>query len=370
MSADEALRPTRAEIDLNALAHNLSVVRKTAGKAKVLAVVKADAYGHGVGPVAQRLEAEGVDGFGVALAEEGIELREAGIDAQIIVLNGVHAGAHREVVEAGLTPVIYDLDEANAFSRVATRAPVGVHLEIDTGMARLGVQLHKLNEFLEGFERLEGVRIDGVMTHFSSADELDSETTRSQLRLFEEARGMITARGHRPKLIHAANSAGMFAHPSARFDMVRPGLALFGIEPAKGTTNELLPAMRLRTEVIAMRELPAGAPVGYSEAFHTQRTTQIATVPMGYGDGLMRAASNRGMMLVRGHACRIVGNVSMDLTTLDVTDVPGVRVGDEVVVLGEQSGAFARAEDLALAAGTIPYEVLTNVSRRVPRFYR
>lgn len=370
MSADDALRPTRAEIDLNALAHNLGVVRKTAGTAKVLAVVKADAYGHGVGPVAQRLEAEGVDGFGVALAEEGIELREAGIDAAIIVLNGVHAGAHREVVEAGLTPVIYDLEEARAFARVATTSAVGVHLEIDTGMARLGVQLHKLREFLEGFEMLEGVRIDGVMTHFSCADELDSETTRAQLRLFEEARGMIVARGHKPKIVHAANSAGMFAHPASRFDMVRPGLALFGIEPAKGTSNDLLPTMRLRTEIIAMRELPAGSPVGYSEAFHTKRTTQIATVPMGYGDGLLRAASNRGSMLVHGVACPIVGNVSMDLTTLDVTDVPASRVGDEVVVLGEQGGSYAKVEDLARAAGTIAYEVLTNVSRRVPRFYR
>lgn len=370
MNAADALRPTRAEIDLDALAHNLGVVRAKAAGAKVLAVVKADAYGHGVGPVAHRLEQEGVDGFGVALAEEGIELREAGIDSRILVLNGVHAGAHREVVEAGLTPIIYDIAEAKAFARVAARGPVGVHLEIDTGMARLGVQPHKLVSFLDAFEKLEGVRLDGLMTHFSSADELDRETTARQLEIFAEARALITKRGHKPKLVHAANSAGLFAHSESRFDMVRPGIALFGIEPSRGASSELRPTMRLRTEVIAMRDLPKGAPVGYSEAFHTTRATTIATVPMGYGDGLLRSASNKGHMLVRGALCPIVGNVSMDLTTLDVTDVPGVSVGDEVVVLGEQDGAVAKAEDLARAAGTIPYEVLTNVSRRVPRFYR
>lgn len=370
MSADDALRPTRAEIDLDALAHNLRVVRERARGAKVLAVVKADAYGHGVGPVAHRLEQEGVDGFGVALAEEGIELREAGIDARILVLNGVHAGAHREVVEAGLTPIIYDIAEAKAFSRVASRGPVGVHLEIDTGMARLGVQPHKLNEFLDAFEKLEGVRIDGVMTHFSSADELDSDTTKQQLAIFAETRAVIQRRGHKVKLVHAANSAGLFAHDESHFDMVRPGIALFGIEPSRGASSELRPTMRLRTEVIAMRELPTGAPVGYSKAYRTTRPTTVATVPMGYGDGLLRSASNKGTMLVHGVACPIVGNVSMDLTTLDVTDVPGVAIGDEVVVLGEQNGGVAKAEDLARAAGTIPYEVLTNVSRRVPRFYR
>jgi alanine racemase len=372
-SAQESLRPTRAEIDLDALVHNLAVVRAEAGASRVLAVVKADAYGHGVVPVVARLAAEGVAAFGVALAEEGLELREAGIDAPILVLNGVYAGAHREVLEAGLTPVVHDLDTVHAFARAAGGASFGFHLEVDTGIARLGVPVSGLTPFLDGLGRVPGARVDGLLTHFASADG-DDAFTREQLRLFAEARAALAARGHTPRIVHAANSAGLFRHGEARFDMVRPGLALFGVRawPARAGHDALplRPTMRLRTEVIALRELPVGAPVGYGGTFRAARTTRIATVPVGYGDGLLRALSNRGEMLVHGVRAPIVGNVSMDLTTLDVTDVPGVAVGDEVVILGAQRDAVIGAEDLARAAGTIPYEVLTNVSRRVPRFYR
>ncbi len=372
-TAQESLRPTRAEIDLDALVHNLSVVRAEAGGARVLAVVKADAYGHGVVPVVARLAAEGVAAFGVALAEEGLELREAGIDAPILVLNGVYAGAHREVLEAGLTPVVCDLDTVHAFARAAGGAAFGFHLELDTGIARLGVPVDALAAFLDGLAAVPGARIDGLLTHFASAD-ADDDFTRQQLRLFADARAALAARGHAPRIVHAANSAGLFRHEAARFDMVRPGIALFGVRawPARGRDEgpALRPAMRLRTEIIALRELPVGAPVGYGGTFRAPRPTRIATVPVGYGDGLLRAVSNRGAMLVHGARVPIVGNVSMDLTTLDVTDIAGVSVGDEVVLLGTQGEAVIGAEDIARDAGTIPYEVLTNVSRRVPRFYR
>jgi alanine racemase len=372
-TAQESLRPTRAEIDLDALVHNLGVVRAEAGHARVLAVVKADAYGHGVVPVVARLAAEGVAAFGVALAEEGLELREAGIDAPILVLNGVYAGAHREVLEAGLTPVVFDLDTVHAFARAAGGAPFGFHLEIDTGIARLGVPAASLTTFLDGLADVPGARIDGLLTHFASADG-DDDFTREQLRLFAAARAALAARGHAPRVVHAANSAGLFRHGEARFDMVRPGIALFGVRawPARAGHEALAlrPTMRLRTEVIALRELPPGATVGYGGTFRASRPTRIATVPVGYGDGLLRALSNRGEMLVHGARVPIVGNVSMDLTTLDVTGVPGVAVGDEVVILGTQNEGVIAAEDIARAAGTIPYEVLTNVSRRVPRFYR
>jgi alanine racemase len=371
-SAEDSLRPTRAEIDLDALVHNLGVVRAEAAGARVLAVVKADAYGHGVVPVVTRLAAEGVAAFGVALAEEGLELREAGIDAPILVLNGVYAGAHREVLEAGLTPVAFDLDTVHAFSRAAREESFGFHLEVDTGIARLGVPVHALAEFLDGLARVPHARIDGLMTHFASADG-DDDFTREQLRLFAEARSLLAARGHSPRIVHAANSAALFRHGEARFDMVRPGIALFGVRawPSRVPPDAiaLRPTMRLRTEVIALRELPVGATVGYSGTFRASRPTRVATVPVGYGDGLLRALSNRGEMLVRGARAPIIGNVSMDLTTLDVTDIPGVAIGEEVVLLGTQGSETLGAEDLARAAGTIPYEILTNVSRRVPRFY-
>ncbi|MFW6051511.1 MAG: alanine racemase [Myxococcota bacterium] len=368
-SASGSLRPTRAEVDLGAVAHNLCTVRRAAGRSRVLAVVKADAYGHGMVPVAARLQREGVDGFGVALAEEGLELREAGISADILVLNGVYGGAHAAVLEAGLSPVVYDLSDVDAFRRVARGRPFGVHLKVDTGMSRLGVPLDRLEGFLDRLARMGPVRVEGVMTHLSSAD-ADDEVTDLQLRRFGAALEQVAARGHRPRLVHAANSAATFRRPDARFEMVRPGIALFGHPPAPDVQADLKPAMRLRTEVIALRDLPPGAQIGYNGTFRVARPTRLATLPVGYGDGLFRGLSNRGAVLVRGRRCPIVGAVSMDLTTVDVTDAPGAAVGDEVVLLGAQGTQQITAGEIAGWAGTIPYEVLTNVSRRVPRFYR
>lgn len=362
-----SLRPTRAEVDLDAIAHNLAVVRRVAAPAAVLAVVKADGYGHGAVPLARRLAAEDVHGFGVALAGEGIELREAGIDREILVLNGVYGGAHGAVLEARLTPVVYDLGEVEAFAAAARGGAFGMHLKVDTGMSRLGVPGDRLEEFLDGLGRFPGVRITGVMTHLAAADS-DPEFTRDQLRRFDEALARIRGRGHRPGAVHVANTAGAFLFPEARRDLVRTGLALYGYGPG-GAAAGLRPAMRLRTEIIALRDLPAGATVGYDRTFRTTAPTRLATVPVGYGDGLIRRVGNRASMLVRGQRCPIVGRVSMDLTTLDVTGVPAAGVGDEAVVLGAQGAALIDADEVAEAAGTIAYEVLTSVSRRVPRLY-
>lgn len=234
-SAEESLRPTRAEIDLDAVVHNLNVARELVGRSRVLAVVKADGYGHGVVPVARRLEEAGAYGFGVALAEEALELRAAGILSEIVVLNGVHGGAHEEVVAAGLTPVVYELPELSAFSRVAARRgqPVGVHLKVDTGMSRLGVPLATLPAFLDAVAALGpagAIQIRGCMTHLSSADS-DPEVTREQLACFDQAVALVRAAGHRPTVLHAANTAGAFLHPASRYDLVRLGSALFGYGP-------------------------------------------------------------------------------------------------------------------------------------------
>jgi alanine racemase len=362
------VRPTRAEVDLDALAHNLAVVRRVAAGARVLAVVKADGYGHGVVPVAARLEEAGVDGFGVALAEEGLELREAGVGAEILVLNGVYGGAHADVLAAGLTPVVYDLATVEAFHHAWGGAPFSVHVKVDTGMSRLGVCVHELARFFDELARFPEVRVSGFMTHLAAAD-TDDEFTVDQLRKFNAALHEVRAHGHRPRTVHAANTAATFAHPGSRFDLVRPGLALFGYSSVGGA-EDLRPVMRLRTEIIALREIAPGTGVGYDRTWRASRPTRVATVPVGYGDGLMRRTSNAGFMLVGGRRCAVVGRVSMDLTTLDVTDVPEARVGDEVVILGDQGDERLGAQDLADAAGTIPYEALTAVSRRVPRFYR
>lgn len=370
--ADESLRPTRAEIDLDAIAHNLAVLRAMAAPAKVLAVVKADAYGHGVVPVATRLEEDGVDGFGVALAEEGLELREAGIRAPIVVLNGVYGGAHADVLEAGLAPVVYDLGQIEAFDRAAPDRPYRVHVKIDTGMSRLGVPMRELEHFLDGLSRHPRCIVAGLMTHLSSAD-TDAAETSAQIERFDDAIARVRARGHRPDLVHAANTAATLAHPRSRYDMVRPGGALYGISFDLPEGRDLRPALRLRSEIIALRELEEGETVGYDRTFRCRRRTRVATVPMGYGDGLLRELSNRGTMLVRATRCPILGRVSMDLTMIDVTDVEGVVLGDEVVILGAQRhgerAARIDADEIAKLAGTIAYDVMTSVSRRVPRSY-
>lgn len=367
-SADASLRPTRAEILLDAIAHNLGVVRGVAQGRKVLAVVKADGYGHGIVPVSQKLQAEGVDGFGVALAEEGLELREAGIDRAILVLNGIHGRAHHDVIASGLTPVLYEISEAAAFHAVAAGRPIDVHLKVDTGMGRLGVPVASLAEFLTELRSFSSIRIAGLMTHLSTAD-ADPEFVAAQLKSFAHADGLVRRYGHDPIVLHAANSAALFRHPEAHFDWVRPGIALYGYPGADSIDAPLRPAMRWRTEVIRLRMLEPGESVGYGRTFRATRQIRLATIPLGYGDGLLRSASNRAQVLIGGHRCPVVGNVSMDLTTVDVSAVPDVALGDEVLLLGEQDGESLDARDLARATGTIPYEVLTNVSRRVPRTY-
>jgi len=367
-SADGSLRPTRAEVMLDAIGHNLRVLRSAAGGRKILAVVKADAYGHGVVPVARRLQKDGVDGFGVALAEEGIELREAGIDRAILVLNGISGGAHRDIIAVGLTPVLYELSEASAFDAVSDGRPIDVHLKVDTGMGRLGVPVAELSAFLRELRRFPSIRIAGLMTHLSTAD-ADPEYVAEQLAGFALAEGLVRRFGHQPSVLHAANSAAVFRHPESRFDWVRPGIALYGYPGADTVDAPLRHAMRWRTEVLRLRTLQPGESAGYGRSFRATRPTLLATIPVGYGDGLLRAASNRGQVLIDGVRCPIVGNIAMDLTTVDVSEIPSVAIGDEVLLLGEQKGAVLDARDLAAAARTIPYEVLTNVSRRVPRIY-
>lgn len=376
-SSEGAVRPTRAEIDLGAIGENYRAVQGIVGDVDVLAVVKADAYGHGVIPVAKHLESVGVFGFGVALAEEGLELRDAGIGGAILVLNGVYGGAHREVLARGLTPVVYELEDIEAFAAVAGPEGFGVHLHVDTGMRRLGVPLRELPVFLERSKRFAGLRIEGLMTHLAAADDPDVAFTKMQLANYAKAEAFVLAAGHRPKVHHVANTAATFCHAAARRNWVRPGLALYGYPGAPGVDVPLRPAMRWRSELIQLRRLQPGDRVGYNGTFTAEREMTVAAIPVGYGDGLMCAAATASV-LVRGRRCPIVGRISMDLATIDVSAVAGVCRGDEAVLLGAQrfedtAGVFEDfigAEELAQHAGTIPYEVLCAVSRRVPRFYR
>jgi alanine racemase len=376
----DAVRPTRAEINLEALRSNLHVAKKQARGAKVWAVLKADAYGHGSPAVARTLERAGADGFCVALLEEGVELREAGIVAPILVMGGYYPGAHAEVVARKLTPVVYDVSQIEAFARLARNGEVDgdrvrVHLKVDTGMARLGVTMQALPKLAASLADFPEVEIAGLMTHLACA-ESSAEATAEQMSLFDEATALLARHGIRPPLRHAANSAALFSAANAALDAVRPGIAIFGVSPIASETvsSDLKLVMRVRTEIVSLRDLPEGSPVGYGATFRTTRASRIATIPMGYADGLSRALGNVGHVLVRGRRAPIVGAVSMDMTMIDVTDLAGVALRDEAVVLGTQEGTLGKdaidADEIARAIGTIPWEVLTAVSRRVPRFYR
>jgi alanine racemase len=367
-------------VNLEALRHNLRVVKRHAGGARVWAVLKADGYGHGAPAVARTLERARVDGFCVALLEEAVELREAGIVAPILVMGGHYGNAHEEVVERGLTPVVHDMGQVAAFARLvrsgAAPGPVDVHLKIDTGMARLGVTLEELPEVAAHLGDFPDVRIQGLMTHLACADALTDDETREQLRRFEDATALLARHGVRPVMRHAASSAALL-RSHGTFDVVRPGLALFGVSPCTGgepLTRELHAVMRVRTEVVALRDVDAGAAVGYGATWRAPRRSRIATLPVGYADGLSRRLSNRGHVLLRGRRAPIVGTVSMDMAMVDVTDIPGAGIRDEVVILGSQDGPlgkdFIGADEMAAHADTIAWEVLTSVSRRVPRFYR
>jgi alanine racemase len=376
----DAVRPTRAEINLGNLRHNLRVLERAASGSRIYGVLKADGYGHGAPAVARTLERAGIDGFCVALLEEAVELREAGIRVPIIAMGGYYGQAWGEVIARDVTPVIYDVAHAEALAREVrfanrpTKGPVPVHFKVDTGMARLGATLRDLGSVLDRVRAIEEVSVEGLMTHLACADEPGTDAVTEQLDRFDEAARIAGAHGARISVRHAASSAAVFRTPRAQYDIVRPGLALYGVTPNECNVTDLRPVMKVRTEIVSLRTLAAGEPVGYNWTWRAGRESRIATVPIGYADGLSRHLSNRGHVLVRGKRAPIVGTVSMDLTMIDVTDCLGTSVRDEVVVLGPQQGPLGSdtigSEEIARLTGTISYDVLTSVSRRVPRFYR
>ena len=378
----DAVRPTRAEVNLEALRHNLRVVQRHAAGAKVWAVLKADGYGHGAPAVARTLERAGADGFCVALLEEAIELREAGIRKSILVMGGFYADSHHEVVSRGLVPVVFDKEQIDGFARLVrggyVDGPIDVHLKVDTGMARLGVPMNKVAALAAHLASTPEIRVAGLMTHLACADAPTTDETNEQMLRFDEATALLARHGVRPKMRHAANSAAL-GRGQARLDAVRPGIALFGTAPRSvgddaPLLQDLRQVIRVRTEIVDVRDVETGAAVGYSALWRAPRPSRVATIPMGYADGLSRQLSNKGHVLVRGRRAPIIGAVSMDMSMIDVTDLPGVALRDEAVILGAQDGALGKdailADEVAGHMGTIAWEVLTQISRRVPRFYR
>jgi len=359
-------------VDLSAIARNYRLLEERAGTGvAVIPVVKADAYGHGAVPVARRLEQEGAGIFAVATAEEGVELRRGGVAGEILLLNfsdSADLAIHRAY---GLTPTLHDLAQAEAFARAAgTRTPaLPVHLKLDTGMGRLGFPPKEIGALVEVLRRAPGLSVRGVFAQLSAAEDPGSPATPGEVRGFSDGVAALRAAGIAPGLLHLANSAGALGHPESRFSAVRPGLALYGVPPSERFAGEgLVAAMTLSTRVMAVREFPAGTPIGYGGAFVTRRPSTIAVLPIGYHDGLRRSFSGNVSVLLRGREAPIVGAVSMDLTFVDATD-DGASPGDPVVCLGADAGRRVTAWDLARAAGTIPYEILCGIGPRVARVY-
>lgn len=367
------IRPTVATVDLDALRRNLVALRGAVRPGvRVLAAVKGDAYGHGAAACARALQDAGADWFGVALVEEGAALRDAGVVRPILCLGGFGRYGAEAAVERDLTPVVYDEGDAARLDEAA-RARGGewpVHLKVDTGMGRLGVPLPHWGHFLDRLARFRHLRVEGIMTHLAESEAEDETFTREQGRRFKEALAVARARGFAPGMAHVCNSGGLLTRPELHLDMVRPGIALYGVAPSERLRGRvpLTPVMRVSTQVLFVKDLPTGASVSYGRSFVTRRPSRIATLPVGYADGWPRALGNRADVLIGGRRCPVVGVVCMDMCMADVTDLPTpVESGDEAVLLGRQGMEEVSAEELATRAGTIPYEVLCGFSERVPR---
>jgi alanine racemase len=373
------IRPTVATIDLRAVADNYRAVRRVVGtKVGVVAVVKADAYGHGAVPVARLLEGLGVWGFAVATAEEGVQLRDAGIRARILVMGAAFGDEHGKLVARELTPVVGDAGDVEHFAVAAKqmgRTRFGIHVKVDTGMTRLGVTEAEFEGFIRTCARYPWIRVDGLATHFACAELPSPEATQLQLDRFVACLDKARALGADPQWIHAANSSAALRFPKTRFDLVRIGIALYGALPGPHVADPgLRPALCWKTRINALREVPVGTPVSYGATYVTQRPSRIATLPVGYADGYPRRVGGVAQVQVvdrrgRLHRAPVIGRVCMDLCMVDVTEVEGIAVGDTVILLGGCAPEAIHPAELAQWAGTIPYEIWVGISKRVPRLY-
>jgi alanine racemase len=373
-----SIRPTIAEVDLGAIRRNFSALQKVVGRGvAVWGVIKADAYGHGAVAVARALE-PACAALAVSLVEEGLELRSAGVRCPVMVLGAFYNGHQDEVISERLTPVIYDQGDLERFAAAARRRGerVALHLKVDTGMSRLGFSLRDLPRALDRARDLAGsVEVVGLCTHLASADVADPGATEGALDRFDTCLGAARARGFAGLTNHAANSAAAVRFPRARFDAVRPGLALYGALPSPDVAEaagaaplQLEPAVRLSTRIMALHDVEPGTPVSYGGVWQAPRLSRIATLPIGYADGYPRHVRG-ATTLVRGMRAPIVGVVCMDMLMVDVTDVPGASLGDVVTLIGRDGNLQITVDDVAGWAGTVNYEILCGISKRVPRIY-
>jgi alanine racemase len=378
-----ATRPTWADVSLTTLRQNFRTVQKHVGaKVTVCAVVKADAYGHGAVECSRALEAEGARWLGVTSLDEAIPLREAGVRANILLMTGFWQGEESEIVRLHLTPTVWEPWHIESLERTAAALGVAqhpVHLKVDTGMGRLGVSVDQLPGVLAGLKAAKHLVLEGLSTHLASSEIMDAPSVAEQERSFDSARGMVREAGMEPAFVHMANTGAVISRRETWNSMVRPGVALFGYylpfqragrEVSGGTLRlPVKPVLTWKTRILSLRDFGANQPLGYGATYVTKAPAHVAVLPVGYADGYNRQLSNRGRVIVREHYAPIVGRISMDLTLADVTGIPGVGVGDEVILLGTGEGLSVDALEHAELANSTPYEILCNISKRVPRRY-
>lgn len=363
-------RPTRAVIDLGAIAHNIAEVRKQMGdRRRLMAVVKADAYGHGSVEVSWTALRSGADCLGVAIPEEGAQLREAGIEAPILVLGLIQPQEAYKAVDAGLEQTVCSLELAEALDQEAGRVSIhaNVHIKVDTGMGRIGVKPQDVCHLAERIRRLRNLNLVGVFSHFASADEADKTSSKRQIEIFDQIVRQLEAKGFDIPQKHMANSAGILDLPQSHYDLVRPGIILYGLYPSNTLSHrvDLRPAMSFQTRIAFLKWVPPGTPISYGQTFVTRRKTRVATLPVGYADGYRRLLSGRSEVLIRGRRAPLIGRICMDMCMADVSHIPHVRPGDDVVLFGRDPSA----DEIASMAETINYEILCGVGKRVPRIY-
>jgi alanine racemase len=372
-----SMRPTKTIVSLSNLETNFRSIKKFVGDGpQMLCVVKADAYGHGAVACSRALEVVGADWLGVALPEEGFELRAAGVSLPILAMGSFWPGQEDSILEKGITPSIFNFEIATLLDSAAKRRGIiaSAHVKVDTGMGRIGILPEAVPEFARNLMALENIRIDGLMTHLAVADDLaQSDYTLKQNALFEDAVSAFREAGHQLRFLNMANSPGAVAHAFTRKDVLRIGGILYGLGgdvlPPGVPAPELLPVMSVETEIAHLKYVPAGVSLGYGRTFQTVKESVIATIPIGYHDGLPRSLSNKGEVLVHGARAPIAGRVSMDWTIIDVTEIEGVSVGDKVTIIGEDSGEVIRAEDIARLTDTISYEITCGIHGRARREY-
>ena len=367
-------RPTWVEVDLTAVRANLRALSAFLGEGVgVIAVVKADAYGHGAAPVARCLEEAGADALAVAILEEALELRRAGIGLPIFLLNGFWPGEEAEIIRRDLTPAVYGVDMVRRLAVEARRlkTPARYAVKIDTGMTRLGIPFDQAGEAVRRCLAVEWVRCQGLYTHFSSADDPGHPATRRQIDRFSQVLAALPSEKSGGFRNHMANSAGILGFPEAWHDAVRPGLMLYGINPlSRPAPMTLSPALSFKTSIVQVKRVKAGTEVGYGGDYVASRGTRIGILPVGYADGVNRRLAPGGKVLLRGRPVPFAGRISMDLTAVDIGSAPEAGVGDEVCLIGRQGREEITAGEFAAACSTIPYEALCRIGPRVPRVYR